>query len=485
MGKHFIAILGTSLYEPVIYCTGDFKSKQEYVQLALIEKYKKELSEEGSAITIFVTESSEKRNYIDREYSEADVNASSRWKTSGKESVVAGNVKKGLYTQFTEQFPELRSKFEYVTIADARNEDEMWDIFENIYSKINENDEIIFDITHGFRSIPMLALTVVNYAKTLKNCSLLNMSYGMFEAGELHENGEKYVPIADLTIYNEILEWTEAANVFMKYGNAGMMTGLLSDKLKKAPVPEKRYWNEIKTSVEAASRLSDTILTCRGIDGKKTKFDVTKQSYISIKNAYERFAQKNTDDINQKITNVKPLYPLFEKAKENFSIFDKEENYQVGLAVVEWSIKNGMIQQGYTALEESIKTFLCWYYGVDEISQRDAIVGACGIALNKGHVERVSLETESDRLSYFEKLKADNFFKCDESDMETVKKIIMTFPLELADIMNTIKKERNDINHFGIRLEPMNCNVFAENLKKHYTTVKQIVEKMEGEKRES
>ena len=69
--------------------------------------------------------------------------------------------------------------------------------------------------------------------------------------------------------------------------------------------------------------------------------------------------------------------------------------------------------------------------------------------------------------------------------METVKKIIMTFPLELADIMNTIKKERNDINHFGIRLEPMNCNVFAENLKKHYTTVKQIVEKMEGEKRES
>ena len=123
MGKHFIAILGTSLYEPVVYCTGDFKSKQEYVQLALIEKYRKELSEEGSAITIFVTESSEKRNYIDRVYSEADVNASSRWKTSGKESVVAGNLKKGLYTQFTEQFPELRSKFEYVTIADARNED--------------------------------------------------------------------------------------------------------------------------------------------------------------------------------------------------------------------------------------------------------------------------------------------------------------------------------------------------------------------------
>ena len=484
MGKHFIAILGTSLYEPVIYYTEGFHSKQEYIQLAVIEKYKKELLEEGSSITIYVTESSEKRNYNDREYNESDVNVSSRWKTGEQDSVIIGNVKKGLYTQFTEQFPELISKFECVKIADARNEDEMWNIFENIYSKINENDEIIFDITHGFRSIPMLALTVVNYAKTLKNCSLLNMSYGMFEAGDIHEDGEKYVPIADLTVYNEILDWTEAANEFMKYGNAGMMTGLMEDKLKKAPNAEKRYWNEIKTSVEAASRLSDTILTCRGIDGKKTNFDVTKHSYISIKNAYERFAQKNTEDINKRITNVKPLYPLFEKAKENFSIFDKDENYQIGLAVVEWSIKNGMIQQGYTALEESIKTFLCWYYGVDEISQRDTIVGACGIALHKGHIEKVCLETESDRLKYFEKIMADNFIKLDETNVETFKSIILTFPMELADIMNIIKDERNDINHFGIRLKPMSCNVFADNLKKHYTLAKDIIVKMEGEKKQ-
>lgn len=482
MGKHFIAILGTSLYEPVIYHSDEFISNQEYVQLAVIEKYKKELLEEGSKITIFVTESSEKRNYIDREYSEADVSMASRWKTSKKDQVIAGKLKKGLYTQFCEQFPELIEGLECIRIDDAKNEDEMWAIFENIYSSLNEDDEIIFDITHGFRSIPMLALTVVNYAKTLKNCSLLNMSYGMFESGEMNENGEKYVPIADLTTYNEILEWTEAANVFMKYGNAGLMTGLLENKLKKAPVNQKRYWNEIKTTVDAASRLSNTILTCRGTDGRKTKFDVTKQSFISIKSAYERFAQKNTEDISKRITDVKPLYPLFEKAKENYSIFDKEENYQVGLSVVEWSIKNNMVQQGYTALEESIKTFLCWYYGIDEIKQRDSVVGTCGVILNKAHVEKAKLETAKDRLEYFEKFNEKQNTRCDEQDEEVIKEIIQVFPIDLADLMNTIKKERNDINHFGIRLEPMNCNLFSENLKKHYEAVKEIVEKMERER---
>lgn len=35
-----------------------------------------------------------------------------------------------------------------------------------------EGDEIIFDITHSFRSIPMLAITIMNYAKVLKNCKL-------------------------------------------------------------------------------------------------------------------------------------------------------------------------------------------------------------------------------------------------------------------------------------------------------------------------
>lgn len=33
---------------------------------------------------------------------------------------------------------------------------------------------------------------------------------------------------------------------------------------------------------------------------------------------------------------------------------------------MEWSIQNGMIQQGFTALLETIKTFLCNQYGIAE-----------------------------------------------------------------------------------------------------------------------
>ena len=44
MGKHFLSVLGTSLYEPVIYEDGEFKSSEQvFIQLALVERFYKDL----------------------------------------------------------------------------------------------------------------------------------------------------------------------------------------------------------------------------------------------------------------------------------------------------------------------------------------------------------------------------------------------------------------------------------------------------------
>ena len=62
-----------------------------------------------------------------------------------------------------------------------------------ILENIEDGDEIIFDITHGFRSIPMQALTV----------------------------------------YNDILEWTNAVDSFIKYGKGDAIYELFEDIKKK------------------------------------------------------------------------------------------------------------------------------------------------------------------------------------------------------------------------------------------------------------
>ena len=45
-----------------------------------------------------------------------------------------------------------------VPIPDGKSEHEIWQLFSIIAEKLSEDDEIILDITHGFRSLPFLAL---------------------------------------------------------------------------------------------------------------------------------------------------------------------------------------------------------------------------------------------------------------------------------------------------------------------------------------
>lgn len=58
--------------------------------------------------------------------------------------------------------------------------------------------------------------------------------------------------------------------------------------------------------------------------------------------------------------------PLFEKVKEKASAFDHPDSVGIGWAAVEWSIDNNMVQQGFTALQETIITFMCQHYALAE-----------------------------------------------------------------------------------------------------------------------
>ena len=203
MSTHFLAVLGTSLYEPVVYQMPDSNEscfEQEFVQIAILERLQDQFSD-GGKITFFLTEKAKKNNWEDRAYSDRDISALTRWTSEKKHEIQQGNRKQGLKSTLQSKYPQLYAKTKGVEICDAGTEEEIWSVFETIYDSIEEGDEIVFDITHGFRSIPMLAITVINYAKVLKNCTLRGIYYGAYEASKIIDD-RKYVPIINLTIYD-------------------------------------------------------------------------------------------------------------------------------------------------------------------------------------------------------------------------------------------------------------------------------------------
>lgn len=475
MRVHFISVLGTSLYEPVVYRFQGEKEggkEQEFVQIAMLEKFQNQIAEDGK-ISIFLTDGAKKRNWENRIYNVKDVEFSERWTSKRKLEICGGNEKPGMESILKKDYPELWERTEGIRISNASTEEEIWSVFETIFNMIEENDEIIFDITHSFRSIPMLAITIINYAKVLKNCTLKGIYYGAYEAAETAEN-VKYAPVVDLTVYNEILEWTNAAEAFMQYGFASKMKEVYDKKMGEIPNDKKKEWGAIGSKIAAMQNLSLAIFTCRGTDASKLESGNKRAFAKSVKNAYQNLAEKSDKVSQDKDREIKPLYPLVEKIEERYKeYFSDDSNFEIGCGVVRWSIQNSMVQQGYTALEETMITYLCAQYGLDDRTEktREDIVGRTITGIAK-YIEKKQSAT------YFEEHReeaAEDIFcmrleqrKGEEEQKEKMKEIVRTLPVPFVILCKKVKNRRNDINHFGFRTNPLPADTLNKELNQLY-----------------
>ena len=138
--------------------------------------------------------------------------------------------KPGLNTTLTQL--NLRSQIKQVSIPEGKNIDELWKIFEIVLNEIQEQDNIIFDITHSFRSLPIVLIIILNYAKVLKNIKLVGIYYGAIESlGPIDklrnmDIESRNVPIFNLTKFISVLDWAIAIKRFLDTGDANLMSCL-------------------------------------------------------------------------------------------------------------------------------------------------------------------------------------------------------------------------------------------------------------------
>ncbi len=62
-----------------------------------------------------------------------------------------------------------------------------------------------------------------------------------------------------------------------------------------------------------------------------------------------------------------PFRELLDKIERKTEKYkNAKTNLEVGMATIDWCIENHMVQQGYTALDATVKTFLCEKIGVSQ-----------------------------------------------------------------------------------------------------------------------
>nr|MDO8088850.1 TM1812 family CRISPR-associated protein [Candidatus Sigynarchaeum springense] len=116
----------------------------------------------------------------------------------------------------------LRCKVEPVKdIPPGRTTDELWSIFESIVATIGTGDEVIADVTHGFRALPMLMTLVLNYTRLVKESRVTGLYYGAIEALGTPKQIEAIPPehrdvhVLDLLLFGNLMDWTQAVESFL------------------------------------------------------------------------------------------------------------------------------------------------------------------------------------------------------------------------------------------------------------------------------
>ena len=108
---------------------------------------------------------------------------------------------------------------EAVEIPDGANEDELWSLFQMVVDAVNEREEVIFDITHGFRPLPFLSLLAVAYLRQVKQIDLRAILYGSYEARDQSVEPNR-TPVVDLSGFVSLFDWMTAADRFTRFGDA-------------------------------------------------------------------------------------------------------------------------------------------------------------------------------------------------------------------------------------------------------------------------
>jgi CRISPR-associated Csx2 family protein len=188
---------------------------------------------------------------------------------------------------------------------------------------IESGDELILDITHGFRSFPLFAQQIVLYLKHVssKEITIKGFYYAMLDA--IRDLG--YAPVVDMNIAQHLNDWIIAASNFINKSDGSQLVGLLED------------------SDRNLSNLVDNFSKALNINYSH-----------EIKNQYERITKYDFSELP-------PLEKLMaEKAfgefKKNFNLNKKHSLYQLDLA--KWYCSKNLYGVSYLTLTEAIITFV-------------------------------------------------------------------------------------------------------------------------------
>ena len=252
--------------------------------------------------------------------------------------------------KLVEEFIRKEAHFEQVRIAivePGSTQEELEEYPKRLLNALEDvvdkkkNIEIIFDISNGFRSMPLYITMFVRYAGMISRSEIkYSMYYGMFEA----RKGSS-TPLVDLSAVSELTDWVNAISEFQSLGSVKRLCECLNREAERQKDQNER--NQIKTVLR--------------------KFEQFDYAWNVNNSYYMESGIQYIINLNVENTSLSdPAKLMLGSLRDEFSLrFKKEDNYNNAWLLIRLSelfTEQGRYGVAAVAFQEGFITYLMERY---------------------------------------------------------------------------------------------------------------------------
>ncbi len=153
---------------------------------------------------------------------------------------------------------------ENIDIPEGKSESEIWDTVGRIVQQLPANAELIIDVTHGYRTLPILALQSALLAENMGKVSLRHVFYGAREAAI-----DGISPIFDLTPLLNIQKWSRALGELRRFSQTEPIVELLKTTYERVYREKASLPQDPQNLSKLSSRLERLGMSLRTVRTKE------------------------------------------------------------------------------------------------------------------------------------------------------------------------------------------------------------------------
>ncbi len=308
-------------------------------------------------------------------------------------------------------------------IPEGKTEAETWQIFDVLVDSIEPNTRLLFDITHAFRSIPLLVLLGAALLRKAKNVEIQGLYYGLYRPGQAE------TPIIDLTPAIRLLDWLTASDKFISTGSA-VELGQLLDRVQRdfyrQPRPGKGdpRPTRLQSFGQAIRDISRSLELVRPVSLQEDLRKLQRHSTQELAEEVGQFA-KPFGLLLQSIQNSYSQLALPADQKE-----DPRAQVQKHFQLLRWYVEKRFTTQALLLAREWVVSALCLCEGIQDYRGREA---------------RQGIEHQLGSLIQ------------QEEQPQSLPPIAAHVPdvQQLADLWSRLSQYRNDVAHVQMNPKPL------------------------------